>query len=61
MGLAQLAIILFDIYILCVASRHHGGKMSMRVNFWVILAYVVLGLAVLAFGGFFNGAFNFKV
>lgn len=61
MGFAQVAILLVAVVVLCIAANQHGKERRGKVNFWITLTTVCVCVATLAFGGFFNGAFNFTV
>lgn len=60
-GVAKLVIIIFYFAVLLMASNQHGKAWRGNVNFWVVLTIVAANLVTLAFGGFFDGFFNFTV
>lgn len=61
MGFAQVSILLLSVVALCFAANQHGKPRKGSVNFWITLTMVCFNVVILAFGGFFTGAFNFTL
>lgn len=59
MGFSQVVVIVVSIIFLLFAANRHSQLCNAKINFWIALTAVCLHLATLAFGGFFDGAFNF--
>ena len=57
--IAKLAIVIFYMCVLMLASNRHGKEWNWSINFWVILGVVAANFVVLSVGGFFNGLLNF--
>ena len=61
MGFAQVSILLLSVVALCFSANQHGNERRGKVNFWITLTAVCFNVVILAFGGFFAGAFNFAL
>lgn len=61
MGFTQVTILLLSVAALCFSANQHGKPRKGNVSFWITLTAVVFNGVILAFGGFFDGAFNFTL
>lgn len=52
-NIVRVFMILILLTVLLLASNQHGKTCSCKMNFWIVLAGVVLNAGILCAGGFF--------